>query len=147
MKGEFYQISFLVEAQGDFEVVVRLNEEIYYRRWVFSSEQAEEFSFCVKAKASLYDPVFRLQVKGTGQLKLYAVSMLPDDHYFGMRRDVLEKLRALAPSALRFPGGCYAECYPWKSGLLSSNRRPVIQPIYIRAIFYSGILFPRIALK
>ena len=125
-EGEFYQISFLVEAQGDFEVIVRLNEEIYYRRSVYSSEQAEEFSFRVKAKTPLSDPVFHLQVKGTGQLKLHAVSVLPDNHYFGMRRDVLEKLRTLAPSALRFPGGCYAECYPWKSGLLPPNRRPVI---------------------
>lgn len=124
--GECCQISFLMEIQGDFEVTVALNEKYHCRCSVSSSGQAEEFLLRLKAETDLSDPVFCLKVQGFGQLKLYAVSMLPDDHYFGMRRDVLEKLRTLAPSALRFPGGCYAECYPWKNGLLPPNRRPVI---------------------
>lgn len=125
-EGEVYQLSVLLKTQGDFEITVMINDKICGRHMVSSSDQAEELQFLAEMKTELSDPVFGLKVQGSGNLQLYAVSMFQGNHYFGMRRDVLEKLKALAPSALRFPGGCYAECYPWKNGLLPLNHRPVI---------------------
>lgn len=43
-----------------------------------------------------------------------------------MRRDVVECLKELAPAALRFPGGCLADHYSWKDGLLPVDCRPPI---------------------
>lgn len=124
--GESYQLSLLLEAEGEFEVEAQINGISCAHAAASFSGQPEEISLSFRAEADWLDPMLRLSIKGTGCIKLYAVSLLPEDHYFGMRRDVLEKLRTLAPSALRFPGGCYAECYPWKEGILSPNRRPVI---------------------
>lgn len=44
----------------------------------------ECFSFCLRAE-------------GTGAVTLYAVSLMEADHFHGMRRDVLERLKELAP--------------------------------------------------
>ncbi len=41
----------------------------------------------------------------------------------GFRRDLVEKLRALHPPVLRWPGGCFAETYDWRDGI--GENRPV----------------------
>lgn len=35
----------------------------------------------------------------------------------GFRRDLIEKLRAIKPAVLRWPGGCFAEVYDWRDGI------------------------------
>jgi alpha-N-arabinofuranosidase len=57
-----------------------------------------------------------------------AVSLIPADHFHGMRRDVVDLLKELKPGNLRWPGGCFAEYYHWKDGLLPVDQRPPIGP-------------------
>ena len=40
----------------------------------------------------------------------------------GYRRELIEKLREIAPPVLRWPGGCFAEMYNWRDGI--GNNRP-----------------------
>jgi alpha-L-arabinofuranosidase len=49
-------------------------------------------------------------------------SPLSDDR--GFRRDVLEKIRALRPGVLRFPGGTYTKVYHWRDGIGPIADRP-----------------------
>ena len=41
----------------------------------------------------------------------------------GFRKDLVEKLRAIHPPVLRWPGGCFAETYNWRDGI--GENRPV----------------------
>lgn len=41
----------------------------------------------------------------------------------GFRKDLVEKLRAINPPVLRWPGGCFAETYDWRDGI--GENRPV----------------------
>ena len=41
----------------------------------------------------------------------------------GFRKELVEKLRALHPPVLRWPGGCFAETYDWRDGI--GENRPV----------------------
>jgi len=41
----------------------------------------------------------------------------------GFRKDLVEKLRAINPPVLRWPGGCYAEIYDWRDGI--GENRPM----------------------
>jgi alpha-N-arabinofuranosidase len=43
----------------------------------------------------------------------------------GLRLDVLEALEALQIPVLRWPGGCYADEYHWKTGIGAPEERPV----------------------
>ena len=63
--------------------------------------------------------VFRM--KKAGEVALDCVSLFPTDAVAGLfRRDLIEKLRAIKPSFMRFPGGCWVEgknmkeAYRWK---------------------------------
>lgn len=44
----------------------------------------------------------------------------------GIRNDVIEALREIAPSVIRWPGGCFADTYHWKDGIGPRDQRPSI---------------------
>ncbi len=64
---------------------------------------------------------FVLSVSGTADV--YAVSLMPADNFYGMRRDVIAALKRIAPTAIRFPGGCCADHFDWKQCLKSADLR------------------------
>jgi len=70
----------------------------------------------------------RLVAVRPGTTWIGAVSLMPADNFHGMRRDVVELFKQLKPGNLRWPGGCFAEYYNWKDGLLPVDKRPPIGP-------------------
>lgn len=71
------------------------------------------------------DDEARLEIYFTdcAEVKIGVVSMLPTDHFHGMRKDVIECLREIGPTMLRWPGGNFAGEYRWKDGLLDVDQR------------------------
>ncbi|MDD4773124.1 MAG: alpha-L-arabinofuranosidase C-terminal domain-containing protein [Eubacteriales bacterium] len=43
----------------------------------------------------------------------------------GFRSALVEKLKQINPSVLRWPGGCFAETYDWRDGIGPRDKRPV----------------------
>lgn len=41
----------------------------------------------------------------------------------GLRLDIVEKLKRISPSVIRWPGGCFAETYDWRDGI--GTDRPI----------------------
>ena len=56
-----------------------------------------------------------------------AVSLLPEDHFHGMRRDVVEKMKEIGVGLLRWPGGNFAGDYRWQDMLLPKDMRAPLQ--------------------
>ncbi len=71
------------------------------------------------------DPHARLAILflGRGRLWLDQVSLLPGDALDGVRRDVFERVRALRPAFLRWPGGNVAQDYHWRWGVGPRDQR------------------------
>jgi alpha-L-arabinofuranosidase len=44
----------------------------------------------------------------------------------GIRNDVINALREIAPPVIRWPGGCFADTYHWKDGIGPRDQRPSI---------------------
>ena len=42
----------------------------------------------------------------------------------GVRRALVDALRAIKPSVIRWPGGCFADSYDWRDGVGPRARRP-----------------------
>ena len=42
-------------------------------------------------------------------------SKIPNIH--GFRKTIVEKMQALHPAVIRWPGGCYADSYHWRDGI------------------------------
>ncbi|WP_112267089.1 alpha-L-arabinofuranosidase C-terminal domain-containing protein [Lentzea terrae] len=66
------------------------------------------YSGSVRAKKSTNTGRLLVTGGGTGTLRLDMISLLPQDTFkgHGLRRDLAEKIAALKPGFVRFPGGC-----------------------------------------
>ena len=58
-------------------------------------------------------------VKGRKYAVVGAVSVMPADSFRGMRADVIENLRDIGTSIVRWPGGNFAGEYRWRDGLIA----------------------------
>ena len=58
-------------------------------------------------------------VKGKRYCAVGAVSVMPADNFRGMRADVIENLRDIGTSIVRWPGGNFAGEYRWRDGLIA----------------------------
>jgi len=71
------------------------------------------------------DPLAKVAILfyGQGRLWLDQVSLLPGDAMDGVRADVFEKIKALRPAFIRWPGGNVAQDYHWVWGIGPRDQR------------------------
>jgi alpha-N-arabinofuranosidase len=58
-----------------------------------------------------------------GHIMADAFSLMPENTVRGWRPDVIEALKRVNPSVLRFPGGCFASLHDWRDGIGPRNSR------------------------
>ena len=130
-----WKYEFRIWLRGDLEETLRLQiiaREGFYE--VFSGQTVNQAGDWHCWSGEFVSPLLakgaRLQLVATtpGTIWIGAVSLMPANHFHGMRRDVVDLLKELKPGNLRWPGGCFAEYYYWKDGLLPVDQRPPIGP-------------------
>jgi alpha-N-arabinofuranosidase len=60
---------------------------------------------------------FSLWVPSKTTILMDDFSLTPANTYYGWRKDVVDVFKALHPTVVRFPGGCFASFYDWKEGI------------------------------
>ena len=58
-----------------------------------------------------------------GRVLADAFSLMPTDTVGGWRQDVIDGLKRIKPSVLRFPGGCFASLHDWRNAIGPRNAR------------------------
>jgi alpha-N-arabinofuranosidase len=110
---------------GSIKVVIKSRYfKVFYETEIQIPENAPHYAerrFAIMP--SVTDCVLEITWDDAMQPAIQALSLTESDSYHGMRRDVLDKLKELRPGNLRFPGGCLAEYYDWKDGLLPPHER------------------------
>ena len=83
-----------------------------------------KYTFSLTPGAS--DPLarFAILVDGQGTLWIDQVSLIPGDAVDDVRADVFEKVKALHPAFIRWPGGNVAQDYHWQWGIGPRDTRP-----------------------
>jgi alpha-N-arabinofuranosidase len=73
------------------------------------------------------DPLAKIAIlfNGHGRLWLDQFSLMPGDAEGGVRHDVEQKVAALHPAFIRWPGGNVAQDYHWEWGIGPRDQRPV----------------------
>jgi alpha-N-arabinofuranosidase len=84
----------------------------------------KKYAFALRPAASDPNARFAILVSGVGKLWVDQVSLLPGDAVDGVRAEVLDKVKALAPSFIRWPGGNVAQDYRWQWGIGPRDERP-----------------------
>jgi alpha-N-arabinofuranosidase len=67
---------------------------------------------------------FEIMLEAEGSVWLDQCSLMPDDAVDGIWKNVFRAVRELHPTVLRFPGGCFADCYDWEEGIGPRDARP-----------------------
>jgi alpha-L-arabinofuranosidase len=88
-----------------------------------TSGEWRKFEFTLRPHRS--DPLAKLAllVFGNGRLWIDQVSLMPGDAVDGVRADVFEKIKAIHPAFLRWPGGNVAQDYHWMWGIGPRDER------------------------
>jgi len=136
-KGKTYEFAVVAWAKEPATLIVSLTSrnggQVYACREI--RIEGEDWVRCeavLQSGADDPDADLRITIKGEGSICFGAVSLMPEGHFRGMRRDVVDLLREMGVSILRWPGGNFAGEYCWMDGLM---------PVDMRAPFesYQGI--------
>ncbi len=125
-------ISVYLDSKSNSYKTVKLNTT------ALSSNQWTKITATLKSAAE-EDGLLAIVFEGEGSIQLDFVSLIPQDSYgFGtdewkyttLRPDLLQALKNLSPSFVRFPGGCLCEgdslenLYSWKDTIGALEERP-----------------------
>ncbi len=85
----------------------------------------KKYGFTLRPAKS--DPLAKIAIlfQGNGRVWLDQVSLLPGDAQGGIRHDVEQRVAALHPAFIRWPGGNVAQDYHWRWGIGARDQRPV----------------------
>ena len=131
-QGQPYLFGMVVKTQNPVEFAVSLTDRAgkeVYCRTTFTGEGADWTRFEVELTPQAADPDADLRIcwEEAGQVCVGAISLLPKDHFHGMRRDVVEAMKELGINVLRWPGGNFAGEFNWMDGLLPVDMRAPFQ--------------------
>ena len=74
-----------------------------------------------------------------GKVLADAFSLMPVDTVDGWRSDVVEALKRVKPSVLRFPGGCFASFHDWRNAIGPRNCRKPEDSYYWGDVNYNDV--------
>lgn len=132
-KGKTYAFRVWIKSDADQKLSMRIMPRPFFQPLFSGSTESKPGAWHLWSGAFVAPIHARgaaLELRGStpGVLWIGAVSVMPADHFHGMRRDVVDHLKTLKPGLLRWPGGCFAEYYPWQDGLLPVDQRPPVGP-------------------
>jgi alpha-N-arabinofuranosidase len=126
-----YTARFQLKAEPSVKVAARLCDASGKTQYTGQSRLVEkgdwrEWSFTFESPQTDLHAKLELTFDGPGTLWVGAASLMRADHFHGMRRDVIARLKEISVPMLRLPGGNFTRDYRWKEGLLPIDKRPPI---------------------
>lgn len=132
-KGKIYELRMVTRVNKPIQLKVeltnRLNSQIYASH-ILSLVPSQDWvisKFLLTPSADDAEADIRYTFVEQAELTIGALSMMPQDNFHGMRRDVVENLRKIGPRLIRWPGGNFAGEYRWKDGLMPVDQRAPLQ--------------------
>ncbi|MBR3504774.1 MAG: hypothetical protein IKO07_11135 [Clostridia bacterium] len=126
-----YECSLAVKALAETKVAVSLlaGDGTIHDSGTMTARAGDYKEIALLLTPAREDPEARLEITfdTEGTLMIGAASLMPSDHFHGMRRDVIEKMKEIGIRLLRWPGGNFSGEYHWKDGLLPRNIRAPLE--------------------
>ena len=85
------------------------------KRFDVDSDEWREFPIKFTPRNTTDNATFALTLRGSGEVWVDLCTLYRADTPY--RPAVFEKVKAIRPTFIRWPGGCYAEHYRWKDGI------------------------------
>ncbi|HRR79408.1 MAG TPA: hypothetical protein P5118_04410 [Planctomycetota bacterium] len=135
VRGRRYVGRLALRADRDLAVSVRISGKAPNpARFKANAAGWAEVDFGFAAPATTADARLEITFQGPGVLYVGTASLLPADHFHGLRRDVVKLLKEIGVPLLRWPGGNFAGDYRWQDGLLPVDRRAPLKSAFIETL-------------
>ncbi|MBN2594642.1 MAG: DUF1080 domain-containing protein [Sedimentisphaerales bacterium] len=126
--GESYEGSVWLKGEAPDGMVVRIlgdngrQAEAAIGR---PSSDWRQYSFTIKPNWSCDNASISIGAKAKSEVWIDEVSMMPRswNEKGGFRPDLLKAVAELKPPVIRWPGGCFASSYQWKTGIGPQHKR------------------------
>ncbi|MBR0463016.1 MAG: hypothetical protein IJJ23_01345 [Clostridia bacterium] len=130
--GQAYELNVAVKAHSPVTLRAALTdrsgERVYAQRdFPLEAGEYRNYEALLTPDSDDDDACLRLTVRERCHFVVGAVSLLPQGHFHGMRRDVVDRLREIGPAILRWPGGNFAGEYRWQDMFLPVDERAPLQ--------------------
>ena len=130
--GLTYDFAIVVKTHGPVKLAVSLTgrggKEVYASAILDAdASDWERYTLKLAPDTTDEDADLRICLVGSGSMFVGAVSLMPEDNFRGMRRDVIALLKEMGITILRWPGGNFAGEYSWMDGLLPVDMRAPFQ--------------------
>lgn len=99
-------------------------EKELFAQDIFVEDDWKKYTFEFQIFSPTKNGIFEIRLLGEGDIWLDGTSIMPSDHQNGIWREVFEHVKALKPPVIRYPGGCFADCYHFKDGIGQIDTRP-----------------------
>lgn len=125
---EFYKGYIWAKAKsfkGLVSIVAKSSDNKFYFEKQFQIEDKwNKYEFEFESHSNDNNAVLEIHMVGEGTLWLDQVSLMPESAKDGVWKDVISATRELNAGIIRFPGGCFADCYYWEDGIGLQDERP-----------------------
>jgi len=137
--GRTYRVELHLRGQSlQAPVVVTIGRDMGHLTDAYASYTFDEIGsiwkhFEVELTPAYSDSEADLIIKTTGPGTLWIdnLSLMPADAIDGWRSDVVELIRKVRPTIVRFPGGCYTSFTHWADAIgPREKRKPFINPYW-----------------
>jgi alpha-N-arabinofuranosidase len=127
-KNELYRGYIWTKAK-DFEGIVRViaksqDNKFYFEKQFKVTDRWSKYEFEFNASSNEDNAVFEIHMVGEGCIWLDQVSLMPESAVDGVWKEVITATKELNAGIMRFPGGCFADCYHWEDGIGPRDERP-----------------------
>lgn len=143
-KGRSYQGRIALRSDPGTAVTLRIlphdgAEPIHFSEFAAGWDDWRLFDFAFDAPSACSDARIEITSDAPGEFHVGAVSLIPADHFHGMRRDVVDLLKEIEVPIMRWPGGNFAGDYRWQDGLLPVDQRaPLISCMPVETLPHTG---------
>jgi alpha-L-arabinofuranosidase len=129
-KNEIYHGSLWVRGNAPGGLFVRFKDgdkTIGDANYPTPGGQWRELKYQIRFPVDVRDAAMQIGVRGKGTVWIDQVSLMPASasKAGGFRPDLLQAVAGLKPPVIRWPGGCFASAYRWKSGIGPQHDRVV----------------------
>ena len=130
--GDRYVLALVAKASRPVTLTASLTDragEILHAqaRFELSGGDWQRLETALAVSAGDAEACLRLTFAERATVVFGAVSLLPEDNFHGMRRDVVDCLKGLGVGLLRWPGGNFAGEYRWQDMFLPVDQRAPLQ--------------------
>ncbi len=118
-----------IKAEGKVVVQVYVHDEeenIYHTEEFTADGEWKRQEFTFETDRRTRNAIFEIRLLGEGSLWLDGASLMPCDTEGGIWKEVFTHIKELNPPVIRFPGGCFADCYHWEDGIGERDTRPYL---------------------